>query len=216
MDNLREKEKLHDKYIVMATKKGMIKKTALAKYSNPNRKGIQAIKIRPGDNLLEARLTDGQNYIVMATSQGKAIVFDESLTRSQGRNTYGVIGIRLSKTEDDVIGMVNIPKDSQDNVLVVSENGYGKRSNLDTYRQTNRGGKGVKTINITPKTGKLVSIQNVSKNDEILIINESGVTIRIKVSKIRIIGRVSQGVKLISLKKGESIAAVTKIDRLEI
>jgi DNA gyrase subunit A len=194
----------------MATKMGQVKKTSLEQYSRPRSNGINAITIKEGDELLEAKLTNGNSQIMLAVQSGKAIRFEESKTRPMGRNASGVRGIRLKDKKDEVVGMISV-NDMDANILVVSENGFGKRSSLEDYRLTNRGGKGVKTISITEKTGKLVSLKSVSDNDDLMIINKSGIAIRMQVEDLRVMGRATQGVKVISLKDGDSIAAVAKV-----
>jgi DNA gyrase subunit A len=194
----------------MATKMGQVKKTSLEQYSRPRSNGINAITIKDGDELLEAKLTNGNSQIMLAVKSGKAIRFEESKTRPMGRNASGVRGIRLKDNKDEVVGMISV-NDMDANILVVSENGFGKRSSLEDYRLTNRGGKGVKTISITEKTGKLVTLKSVSDNDDLMIINKSGIAIRMQVEDLRVMGRATQGVKVISLKDGDSIAAVAKV-----
>jgi DNA gyrase subunit A len=194
----------------MATKKGQVKKTSLEKYSRPRANGINAITIKEGDELLEAKLTNGSSQIVLAVKSGKAIRFEESKTRPMGRGASGVRGIRLKDDLDEVVGMISV-NDMDANVLVVSENGFGKRSSLEDYRVTNRGGKGVKTISITEKTGELVSIKSVTDSDDLMIINKSGIAIRMEVLNLRVMGRATQGVKLINLKDTDQIAAVAKV-----
>lgn len=208
--DLTDQEYLENNYIILCTKKGTIKKTSVEAYSRPRVNGINAIKINEGDQLLEARLTNGNSEILMAIRSGRSIRFHESKVRPMGRNAAGVRGISLSGKDDEVVGMICMD-DQKYNILVVSENGYGKRSELDDYRITNRGGKGVKTMNVTPKTGQLISIQNVVDPDDLMIINKSGVIIRMPVADLRIIGRATQGVKLINLKEGDAIAAVAKV-----
>jgi DNA gyrase subunit A len=202
-------------YIIMCTKNGTVKKTALAAYSRPRVNGINAITIKEGDQLLEAKLTTGSDEIIMALRSGKAIRFNEKKTRPMGRNASGVRGIRLADDKDAVIGMITIPESGDSNVLVVSENGYGKRSDIEDYRVTNRGGKGVKTLNITDKTGQLIAIKNVTDNDDLMIINKSGIIIRLAVEDLRVMGRATQGVRLINLKGNDRIAAVAKVERTE-
>jgi DNA gyrase subunit A len=194
----------------MATRKGQVKKTSLEQYSRPRANGINAITIREGDELLEAKLTNGNSHVMMAIKSGKAIRFEESKTRPMGRGASGVRGIRLSSENDEVVGMIAV-NDMDANILVVSENGYGKRSNLEDYRVTNRGGKGVKTISITDKTGELVTIKNVNDQDDLMIINKSGIAIRMEIGGLRVMGRATQGVKLINLKGKDTIAAVAKV-----
>ena len=208
--DLKDEDYINSHFVIMATKKGQVKKTSLEQYSRPRSNGINAITIRDEDELLEAKLTNGSSQIMLAVKSGKAIRFEESKTRPMGRNASGVRGIRLKDKSDEVIGMVSV-KDMDENILVVSENGYGKRSSLEDYRLTNRGGKGVKTISITEKTGKLVTIKSVSDNDDLMIINKSGIAIRMQVEDLRVMGRATQGVKAISIKEGDSIAAVAKV-----
>ncbi|MFD1316154.1 DNA gyrase subunit A [Namhaeicola litoreus] len=208
--DLKDEEYVNNNYVIMVTKKGITKKTSLEQYSRPRANGINAITIKDGDELLEAKLTDGNSQIMIAVKSGKAIRFEENKTRPMGRNASGVRGISLAGKNDEVVGMVSISSED-DNILVVSEKGYGKRSNLEDYRITNRGGKGVKTINITDKTGQLVSIKNVTDHDDLMIINKSGLTIRMAVSDLRVMGRATQGVKLINIKDNDEIAAVAKV-----
>jgi len=208
--DLKDEEYINSHFVIMATKKGQVKKTSLEQYSRPRSNGINAITIKDEDELLEAKLTNGSSQIMLAVKSGKAIRFEESKTRPMGRNASGVRGIRLKDKYDEVIGMVSV-KDMDENILVVSENGYGKRSSLEAYRLTNRGGKGVKTISITEKTGKLVTINSVSDNDDLMIINKSGIAIRMRVEDLRVMGRATQGVKAISIKEGDGIAAVAKV-----
>ena len=208
--DLKDEEYINSHYVIMATKKGQVKKTSLEQYSRPRSNGINAITIKDGDVLLEAKLTTGQSQVVLAVKSGKAIRFEENKTRPMGRNASGVRGIRLANDADEVIGMVSV-NDMDSNILVVSENGYGKRSKLEDYRMTNRGGKGVKTISITDKTGSLVSIKNVSDTDDLMIINRSGIAIRMEVESLRVMGRATQGVRLINLRDDDTIAAVAKV-----
>ena len=208
--DLKDEDYINSHYVIMATKMGQVKKTSLEQYSRPRSNGINAITVKDKDELLEAKLTNGSSQIMLAVKSGKAIRFEESKTRPMGRNASGVRGIRLKDKSDEVIGMVSV-KDMDENILVVSENGYGKRSSLEDYRLTNRGGKGVKTISITEKTGKLVTIKSVSDNDDLMIINKSGIAIRMQVEDLRVMGRATQGVKAISIKEGDSIAAVAKV-----
>ena len=208
--DLKDEDYINSHYVIMATKMGQVKKTSLEQYSRPRSNGINAITIKDNDELLEAKLTNGSSQIMLAVKSGKAIRFEEGKTRPMGRNASGVRGIRLKDKSDEVIGMVSV-KDMDENILVVSENGYGKRSSLEDYRLTNRGGKGVKTISITEKTGKLVTIKSVSDNDDLMIINKSGIAIRMQVEDLRVMGRATQGVKAISIKEGDSIAAVAKV-----
>ena len=208
--NLSDKEYINNHYIVMATKKGLVKKTTLEAYSRPRSKGIIAFKKNEDDQVLSVRLTDGENYIVLATNEGKAVKFHESLVRSTGRNSLGVKGITLSG-DDEVIGMVCVKDDSK-HLLVVSENGYGKRSLLSEYRQTSRGAKGVKAMQITDKTGKLIAIKSVTDDDDIMIITKKGFTVRLAIEKINLQSRATQGVRLIKLNKNDAIASVAKIE----
>ncbi len=208
--DLKDEEYINNHYVIMATKKGQVKKTSLEQYSRPRANGINAITIKDEDELLEAKLTNGNSQILLAVRSGKAIRFEESKTRPMGRGASGVRGITLANAKDEVVGMVSV-NDMDTNILVVSENGYGKRSDLEDYRVTNRGGKGVKTISITDKTGSLVTIKNVTDQDDLMIINKSGIAIRMAVSDLRIMGRATQGVKLINLREGDSIAAVAKV-----
>ena len=209
--DLKNEDYLNNHYVIMCTQKGIVKKTCLEAYSRPRQNGINAIGIREGDMLLEAKLTNGESDVMIAASSGKAIRFHESKVRSMGRGASGVRGIMLSGDKEKVIGMICV-NDSESHVLVVSQNGYGKRSNIDAYRVTNRGGKGVKTINITPKTGKLIAIKNVVDDNGLMIINKSGVMIRMNVEAMRVMGRATQGVKLINLKEGDQISSVAKVD----
>ena len=208
--DLKDETYINDHYVIMCTKKGQVKKTSLEQYSRPRSNGINAITIKEGDELLEAKLTTGNSQILMSVKSGKCIRFEESKTRPMGRNASGVRGVRLKDDNDEVVGMLSV-NDMDSDILVVSENGYGKRSKLDDYRITNRGGKGVKTISITEKTGSLVSIKNVSDGDDLMIINKSGIAIRMEVNSLRVMGRATQGVKLINLKDADSIAAVAKV-----
>ena len=208
--DLKDEDYINSHYVIMATKKGQVKKTSLEKYSRPRANGINAITIKENDELLEAKLTNGSSQILLAVKSGKAIRFEESKTRPMGRGASGVRGIRLKNDLDEVVGMISV-NDMDANILVVSENGYGKRSSLEDYRITNRGGKGVKTISITEKTGELVSIKSVSDSDDLMIINKSGIAIRMEVTNLRVMGRATQGVKLINLKENDQIAAVAKV-----
>ncbi len=216
--DLKDEEYINSHYVIMATKKGQVKKTSLEQYSRPRTNGINAITVRDGDELLEARLTNGNSQVMLALKSGKAIRFEESKTRPMGRNASGVRGITLADENDEVIGMIAVQNPKEETVLVVSENGYGKRTYIDDpedgepiYRITNRGGKGVKTISITEKTGSLVAIKNVSDLDDLMIINKSGIAIRTSVNSLRVMGRATQGVRLINLKGNDSIAAVAKV-----
>lgn len=212
--DLKDEEYINSHFIMMCTNKGVVKKTSLKAYSRPRTNGINAITIREGDQLLEAKMTTGNSHIMMAVKSGKAIHFEEEKVRSMGRTAAGVRGIRLANDTDEVVGMICI-EDTTSSVLVVAENGYGKRSAVEDYRITNRGGKGVKTINITDKTGPLISLKNVSDVDDLMVINKSGVTIRIGVDTLRVMGRATQGVKLIRLRDDDSIASVAKVSKFE-
>ncbi|MEF8984911.1 MAG: DNA gyrase C-terminal beta-propeller domain-containing protein, partial [Bacteroidales bacterium] len=207
---LQDEDYVNNNYILLCTKRGIIKKTSLKAYSRPRQNGVNAITIREGDQLLEAKLTTGESDIILASKEGKAIRFNEKNVRAVGRTAAGVRGMTLSSEENEVVGMVCIEEGEQ-NILVVSDKGYGKRSKLEDYRITNRGGKGVKTMNITKRTGKLVAIKGVANKNDLMIINRSGMTIRLAVSDIRITGRAAQGVKLLNLRNGDSIAAVSQI-----
>ena len=208
--DLKDEEYVNNHYVIMATIKGQVKKTPLEQYSRPRINGINAITIREGDELLEAKLTTGDSQIMIAVRTGKTIRFEEGKTRPMGRNASGVRGIRLGAENDRVIGMIAVD-DFESDILVVSENGYGKRSKIGDYRITNRGGKGVKTINITEKTGKLVAIKDVNDSDDLMIINKSGVAIRLAVATLRVMGRATQGVRLIKVRENDAIAAVAKV-----
>ena len=208
--DLKDQEYINSHYIIMATKKGQVKKTLLEQYSRPRANGIAAITIKEGDQLLEAKLTTGDSQVMLALKSGKSIRFEESKTRPMGRGASGVRGITLAHEKDEVVGMVAV-NDMESNILVVSEKGYGKRSNLEDYRVTNRGGKGVKTLNVSEKTGDVVAIKNVTDEDDLMIINKSGITIRLAVGGLRVMGRATQGVKLINIKGSDSIAAVAKV-----
>ena len=208
--DLKNEDYINQHYVIMCTKKGQVKKTSLEQYSRPRSNGINAITIKDDDELLEAKLTNGNSQILVSVKSGKCIRFEESKTRPMGRNASGVRGVRLKDDTDEVIGMISV-NDMDSDILVVSENGYGKRSKLEDYRITNRGGKGVKTISITEKTGSLVSLKNVSDGDDLMIINKSGIAIRMEVNSLRVMGRATQGVKLINIKDNDSIAAVAKV-----
>lgn len=210
--DLRNEEYTNNHFVIMCTKFGQVKKTPLEQYSRPRQNGINAITIKDGDELLEAKLTDGNSKVLIAAKNGKMVRFDEAKTRPMGRTASGVRGITLASETDEVIGMVSV-SDLSSEILVVSENGYGKRSALDAYRETNRGGKGVKAMNITEKTGLLVSVSSVTDTDDLMIINKSGLTIRIRVSDLRVMGRNTQGVRLINIKGTDAIAAVAKVMR---
>jgi DNA gyrase subunit A len=209
--DLRDKDYVENNNIIMCTKYGHIKKTTLEAYSRPRQKGILAFGLKEGDELLEAKLTSGSDEILIATRSGKCIRFNESTVRPMGRTAAGVKAISISEEDDFVIGMVVAKEDSD--ILVVSEHGYGKRSPLEEYRITNRGGKGIKTLNITEKTGDLVAIKQVDDNFDLMIMNRSGLTIRMHVADIRQQGRATQGVKLINIKDNDSIASVVEISR---
>lgn len=207
---LTDQEFINNNYIILATKKGIIKKTTLEAYSRPRQNGVNAITIKDGDRLLEARLTNGTSEIMLAVRSGKAIRFNESIVRAIGRTASGVRGIRLGNEHDEVIGMVCVQNGNED-ILVISENGYGKRSKIDDYRITNRGGKGVKTINITEKTGKLIAMKSVSDDNDLMIITLKGLTIRLAVSTISVLGRATQGVRVINLKGDDRIASIAPV-----
>ena len=212
--DLKDEEYINNHFVIMATKQGQVKKTSLEQYSRPRANGINAITVKDGDELLEAKLTNGESEILLAVKSGKAIRFEEGKTRPMGRNASGVRGITLNGPQDEVVGMVSV-SDASTDILVVSANGYGKRSSLEDYRTTNRGGKGVKTISVTDKTGELVAIKNVSDENDLMIINKSGIAIRMSVESLRVMGRATQGVKLINLKGDDSIAAVAKVMKEE-
>jgi DNA gyrase subunit A len=208
--DLKDEEYINNNFIILCTQKGIIKKTSVKAYSRPRQNGINAINIREDDQLLEVKLTNGSNEVMLALKSGKAIRFNEKKVRPMGRNATGVKGVTLANPKDEVIGMVCVTS-QEDDILVVSENGYGKRSKLEDYRETNRGGKGVKTINITEKTGSLIAVKNVLDNDDLMIINKSGIIIRLAISELRVMGRATQGVRLINLKENDAIAAVAKV-----
>ncbi len=212
--DLKDEQYINNHYVIMATKKGQVKKTSLEQYSRPRVNGINAITIREDDELLEAKLTTGNSQVMLAIKSGKAIRFEESKTRPMGRNASGVRGITLADDTDEVVGMIAVD-DLDADVLVVSANGYGKRSKLEDYRITNRGGKGVKTISVTDKTGELVAIKDVTDKDDLMIINKSGLAIRMSIENLRVMGRATQGVKLINLKGADAIAAVAKVMQSE-
>ncbi len=217
VEDLNDEAFINNHYVVMATKKGQIKKTVLEQYSRPRSNGINAITIKDGDELLSAALTTGDSHVMLAVKSGKAIRFEEDKTRPMGRNASGVRGIKLADDKDEVVGMVTVNNPKEETILVVSENGYGKRTFIDDedgeqiYRITNRGGKGVKTITISEKTGSLVAMKSVTDDEDLMIIKKSGVAIRMSVNELRVMGRATQGVKLINLKDDDSIAAVAKI-----
>jgi len=208
--DLKDEDYINNHYVIMATKRGQVKKTPLEQYSRPRANGINAITIKEGDELLEAKLTTGDSQVMLALQSGKAIRFEEEKTRPMGRTASGVRGITLAHDNDEVIGMVAV-NNAESDILVVSEKGYGKRSSLEDYRITNRGGKGVKTLNISEKTGNLVAIKNVDDSNDLMIINKSGLTIRMAVEDLRVMGRATQGVKLINIKDNDDIAAVAKV-----
>jgi len=208
--DLKDEEYVNSHYVIMATKKGQVKKTSLEQYSRPRANGINAITIKEDDELLEAKLTTGDSQVMIALKSGKAIRFEEAKTRPMGRTASGVRGITLQDDQDEVIGMIAV-NDLNSDILVVSEKGYGKRSSLEDYRITNRGGKGVKTLNISAKTGNLVAIKNVDDKNDLMIINKSGLTIRMAVEDLRVMGRATQGVRLINIKEDDAIAAVAGV-----
>ena len=211
--NLNDKEFINSHYVLFCTQKGVIKKTLLEQYSRPRQNGVNAITIREDDRVIEVRMTNGNNEIIIANRNGRAIRFHESAVREMGRTATGVRGITLDEDgQDEVIGMICIKDPQTETVMVVSENGYGKRSDLEDYRKTNRGGKGVKTLSITDKTGCLVAIKSVTDENDLMIINKSGITIRLKVADVRIMGRATQGVRLIDLgKRNDRIGSVCKV-----
>jgi DNA gyrase subunit A len=204
--DLKDEDYINSHNIILATKKGVVKKTLLEAYSRPRTNGIVAVNIREGDELLEAKLTNGNHDVLMGVKAGKAIRFPEANVRTVGRTAGGVRGISLAEG-DEVIGMITVENESED-ILVVSENGYGKRSLIKDYRVINRGGKGVKTMNVTEKTGKMIALKGVTDSDDIMIITRKGLTIRLSVEKMRVLGRATQGVRLINLKKDDQIAAI--------
>ncbi|MGC9344738.1 MAG: DNA gyrase C-terminal beta-propeller domain-containing protein, partial [Bacteroidales bacterium] len=210
VQSLKDEEYINNNFIVLATRQGIIKKTSLEAYSRPRVNGINAINIKDGDSLLEAMLTNGNHEILLAVRSGKAIRFHESTVRAIGRTASGVKGVTFSEKDDQVIGVISMENNEND-VMVVSEKGFGKRSSIEDYRITNRGGKGVKTINITPKTGKLIGIKSVTDESDLMIITRNGIAIRLSVSTIRVMGRATQGVKLINLREGDEIAAIAKV-----
>jgi DNA gyrase subunit A len=210
--SLSDEEYLNNNYIILCTQKGTIKKTQLEAYSRPRQNGINAITVNEGDVLLEARLTNGTNEILLAIKSGRAIRFNESTVRPMGRNASGVRGVSLENDADEVIGMVCVQDQSKETILVVSEKGFGKRTDLEDYRVTNRGGKGVKTLQVTEKTGNLVAIKSVVDGDDLMIITKNGITIRMTVDELRVMGRATQGVKVIKLSGDDEIASVAKIE----
>ena len=214
--DLKDENYINNNYIILGTKKGLIKKTSLEAYSRPRANGINAITIKDGDGLIEALLTNGSSEVLIAARKGKCVRFNESDVRPVGRTAAGVKGITIDD-DDEVIGMISVDPESeqQPTIMVVSENGYGKRSDLEDYRITSRGAKGVKTINITDKTGSLIAIKDVTDDSDLMIINKSGITIRLAVSDVRVAGRATQGVRLINIKEGDSIAAVCKVNKSE-
>ena len=211
--SLSDEDYINNNFIIMCTANGTIKKTSLEAYSRPRQNGINAITINEGDKLLETRLTNGDNHIVIALNSGRAIHFHESDVRPMGRTAAGVRGIKIEKDNEKVIGMVCVSREDA-NLLVVSEKGYGKRSSIGEYRITKRGGKGVKTLNITDKTGNLVAIKEVVDSDDLMIINKSGITIRLEVANLRVMGRATQGVRLIRLNDNDEISSVEKIEKI--
>lgn len=214
--DLKDEDYVNNNYVIMVTKKGIVKKTTLEAYSRPRVNGINAITIREGDQLLEAKLTDGKSQIMIASKEGKAIRFEDEKVRPMGRTASGVRGINLDGEDNEVIGMVIVEDVENETILVVSEKGYGKRSKVDDYRMTNRGGKGVNTLNITEKTGKLIAIKSVKDTDHLMVINKSGVAIRTAVHEMRVMGRATQGVRIINLRKDDEIAAVAKVSMDEV
>jgi DNA gyrase subunit A len=212
--SLDDEDYINNNYLVMCTVNGTIKKTSLEAYSRPRQNGINAITIKEGDRLLRVKHTNGDNHIIIAINSGRAIHFHESQVRPMGRTAAGVRGIRLNKDTEQVIGMVCVSRDDA-TLLVVSEKGYGKRSDVNQYRITRRGGKGVKAMNVTEKTGKLVAIKEVVDSDNLMIINKSGITIRMDMGKIRVMGRATQGVRLIKLSENDEISSVENIEKIE-
>ena len=212
--NLNDTEFVNSHYVLFCTKNGVIKKTVLEQYSRPRQNGVNAITIREDDRVIEVRMTKGDNDIVIANRNGRAIRFNETAVREMGRTATGVRGITLDEDgQDEVVGMICIKDPQKETIMVISEHGYGKRSDIEDYRKTNRGGKGVKTLNITEKTGKLVAIKSVTDENDLMIINKSGITIRLKVADVRIMGRATQGVRLIDLgKRNDSIGSVCKVN----
>ena len=217
--NLKDEDYINNNYIVLGTKRGIIKKTSLEAYSRPRANGVIAITVRDGDELLDAIMTNGQSEILLAGRHGRCCRFDENDARALGRTASGVRGINIDD-DDEVIGMIAYDPTAEDaeahSLLVVSEHGYGKRSDFDEYRKTNRGGKGVKTLNITEKTGELVAMKNVTDENDLMIINRSGLTIRMAVADIKVAGRATQGVRLINIKEGDSIAAISAVNKTEV
>ena len=210
--NFNDEEFLQSHYVVFATKQGIIKKTRLDQYKNVRAAGVRAININDGDEVVGVRLTNGHNELLLANRNGRAVRFDENDIRSMGRVSTGVIGMRLDGGDDEVVGMVCVNDPQTETIMVVSENGYGKRSEVEDYRKTARGAKGVKTLNITEKTGRLVAIKVVTDENDLMIINKSGILIRLKCADVRVAGRATQGVRLINLtKKNDTIASVCKV-----
>ncbi len=211
--SLTDAEFVNSHNLVFCTKKGVVKKTPLEAYSRPRSLGVNAIIIREDDELIQVEMTSGNSEIILANRNGRAIRFDEKRVREMGRMSTGVKGMTLDDEQDEVVGMICMEPETQKTVLVLSEKGYGKRSDLDDYRITNRGGKGVKTLNITDKTGKLVAIKSVDDENDLVIINRSGITLRLRMSDVRVMGRATQGVRIINLeKRGDSIASVCVVD----
>jgi DNA gyrase subunit A len=214
---LEDTEFINSHYVVFATKNGTVKKTSLEAYSRPRANGVIAINIMEGDEVVDVRLTNGRNELIMADRNGRAVRFHENTVRTMGRVATGVRGMRLSGEDDAVVGMIVVNDPEKETVMVVSEEGYGKRSQVEDYRVTNRGGKGVKTLNITEKTGRLVAIKNVTDDNDLMIINKSGIVIRLSVAECRVMGRATQGVRLINLsKKNDVIASVCKVMSSEL
>ena len=211
--NLNDQDFINSHYVLFCTNNGVIKKTLLEQYSRPRQNGVNAITIREDDRVIEVRMTNGDNEIIIANRNGRAIRFHESAVRVMGRTATGVRGMTLDEDgQDEVVGMICIKDPETETIMVVSEQGYGKRSDIEDYRKTNRGGKGVKTMNITDKTGKLVTIKSVTDENDLMIINKSGITIRLKVADVRIMGRATQGVRLINLeKRNDEIGSVCKV-----
>src|SRR5258708_9442197 len=214
LKSIEDQDYINNTFVILCTEKGIMKKTSLEAYSRPSANGITAITVHEGDRLLDAALTNGKNHIIIAKSEGKAVHFKETDVRPMGRTAAGVKGATLENANDKVIGMVCISREDA-NLLVVSEKGYGKRSDITDYRITHRGGKGVKTINVTEKTGKLVAIKEVVDKDDLMIINKSGISIRISVEELRVMGRATQGVRLIKLNEEDAISSVEKIQKME-
>lgn len=214
---LENEEFINSHFIVFCTKNGTVKKTSLEAYSRPRANGVIAINIEEGDEVVDVRLTNGHNELIIANRNGRAVYFDERTIRTMGRTATGVRGMRLDDDNDAVVGMIVVNDAQNETVMVVSENGYGKRSQVEDYRKTNRGGKGVKTLNITEKTGHLVAIKNVTDDNDLMIINKSGIVIRLSVAECRVMGRATQGVRLINLaKKNDVIASVCKVMSSEL